>query len=131
MSHWEKVESSVTDLDVLKSACEELGATVLLNAKARGWSRTGANDQMCPMVISIPDCRFDIAVKLSADGSHYEMEGDWYNGQLEKYFGKEGHKLGKILEMYLVHNAEGMARKKRRKFKRVDQGSHIDVEVYA
>jgi hypothetical protein len=131
MSHWEKVESSVTDLDVLQSACEELGATVLRDAKARGWSTSGVNDQMVPMVIRIPNSRFDLAVKKSACGCYYEIEGDWYDGSLEKHFGKEGHRVGKILEMYSVHKAEGLCKKKRKKFKRVVHDTHIDVEVFA
>ena len=129
MSHWSKVESQVTELGILKTAYEELGATVKYAAMARGWSRSGTNDKRCPMVISIPNCRFDIAVELSEDGEHYKLDGDFYSGELEAKFGKDGHKLGKILEMYSVHKAEALCRKKRKKFKRVVHDTHIDLEV--
>lgn len=135
MSHWEKVESQVTDLDLLQSACEELGATVLRDTIARGWSRGGHNDQKVPMVIRIPECRFDIAVKdagINEDGeTYYELEGDWYSGELEEFFGKEGHKVGKAIEMYLVHRAEACCLAQRKPWERVDQGTHIDVVVSA
>ena len=130
MSHWSKVESQVTELGILRTACEELGATVKYDAMARGWSRSGANDKRCPMVISIPNCRFDIAVELSEDGEHYKLDGDFYSGEIEDHFGKDGHKLGKILEMYSVHKAEGLCRANFREFDRVVRDTHIDVEVF-
>ena len=133
MSHWEKVKAEVTDLDILQSACEELGATVKRNAIARGWSTSGRNDQTVPLSISIPNCRFDIAVKEATNSEtgekFYEMEADWYDGKLRSFFGKEGSNVGKILEMYLVHKAEGCCRAQRKPWERVDQGTHIDVVV--
>ena len=59
------------------------------------------------------------------------MDGDFYDKSIEKFFGKDGHRLGKILEMYSVHKAEGLCKKKRKKFKRVVHPTHIDVEVFA
>jgi hypothetical protein len=134
MSHWTKVEATVDDLAVLKSACEELGAECILGGIARGWTRAGqmsayGQDQKCDMVIKIPNGRYDIAVKKGVDGV-YSLEGDYYDGSLERFFGKDGHKLGKIFEMYSVHRAENICRKKRKKWKRVVQETHIDLEVY-
>ena len=135
MSHWSKVESTITDAGILQSACEELGAEVLLNAVARGFSRDSSvssygKDKLSDIVIRIPNCKYDLSVTKNAQGV-YEIEGEWWGGELERFFGKEGHKVGKILEMYGVHKAEALCRKKRKKFNRVVRGTHVDIEVFA
>jgi hypothetical protein len=127
VSHWETVETQVDDLDLLESACKELGATVLRDAFARGWA---GNQRRSDMVIRIPNGKYDLSVTKSEDGNHYVMDGDFFDRSLSKFFEKDGHKLGKILEMYSVHKAENLCRKKRKTWKRVVHPTHIDVEVY-
>ena len=126
MSHWEKVESQITDLEVLKSACEELGCEVVLNGFARGW---GQAQMKCPLVIKIPNGRYDVAVTKVEGGENYQMDADFYNGCVAKHLGKDGHKLGKVLEMYLVHQAEAGCKLKRKKSRRIVHDTHIDVVV--
>ena len=135
MSHWEKVESQVTNLDTLQAACEELGATVRRNAVARGYSRAKANttygkDKNADMVISIGEGQYDIAVTLDPETGVYGMEAESAAYHLKKAFQKGGHRFGKILEMYSVHQAEDICRKKRKSFDRVVHKDRIDVEVY-
>jgi hypothetical protein len=103
-----------------------LGATVLLDDFARGW---GSSTRRSDAVIRIPNGRYDISVTKSEDGTHYVMDGDFYDGTLQKFFQKDCHKLGKILEMYSVHKAENICRKKRKTWKRIVHQTHIDVEV--
>lgn len=126
MSHWEKVETQVTELDILQSACEELGAECLLNEFARGWGRQRKKSDM---VIRIPESRYDIAVTKAKDGDHYVMDMESMDYEARAKFEKDGHNLGKILEMYSVHKAEGLCRKKRKKWKRVVHPTHTDVVV--
>lgn len=135
MSHWEKVASAVDNLDLLKTACEELGAVCKMNSIARGYSRAGQNtsygkDKMSDMVVTIPNCEYDLSVNLNKETGIYEVEGEWMGGQLERFFGKEGCKLGKVMEMYSVHKAEDICRKQRKTFERVVHDTHIDVEVF-
>lgn len=133
MSHWQEVETQVTDIDLLEAAVTELGGTCKRDSIARGYARADRNtsygkDQHCDMAISLPNCKYDIAVKKTADGS-YSMEVESGSYQMRKTFEKSGHRFGKILEMYLVHQAESLCRKKKKKWERVMHSDRIAVEV--
>jgi hypothetical protein len=80
------------------------------------------------MVIRIPNGRYDLSV--TKNGEKYEINGDFYDKSLERFFGKGGHALGKIHEMYAVHKAEALCRKKRKKWDRVVTKTGINIEVF-
>ncbi len=126
MSHWTKVEMNIDDLSVLKSACEELGAKCTINGFAKGW---GGQTRQSDMVISIGG-KYDLSVTKKACGCGYEINGDFYDGSLRKFFQKAGEELGKITEMYAVHKAEALCRAKRKAWNRIVTEKGINLEVF-
>jgi hypothetical protein len=120
------MKAVINDLPAVQEAAEAMGATVLVNEKARGWS-VGRSDKQADLVLRIPDCRFDVAVVRNEDGS-YRMEGDLFNGALEKFFGKNFDKLG---ERYQIARLQRVARKKRMSTRVKENKGHLVLEVLA
>src|SRR3954462_9899945 len=104
MSHFTSINTQIKDIEALRSACKEMGLTVLDNAKARGYA---GNTIKGDHVIKL-NGPFDIAVQRQKDGT-YGVTADLWDGHVEK---EVGINYGKLLQLYAVHKASAEARKK-------------------
>ena len=104
MSHFVTVKTQIRDIAALRSACEEMGFSLLPNADARGFSTQKTHGDY---VIRLKG-PYDIAVNQQKDGS-FGLTTDWWDGRVEREVGKG---YGKLLQLYAVHKATIEARKK-------------------
>jgi hypothetical protein len=104
MSHFTTIKTRILDIEALRSACKEMGLTLLQNTEARGY---GQNTRKGDFVIKL-DGPYDIAVNKQPDNT-YGLSTDWWNGHVEKEVGKH---YGKLLQLYGVQKASMEARKK-------------------
>ena len=104
MSHFTTIKTQIKDMEALRSACKEMGLTVLQNANARGFADQKLKGEF---VIQLKG-PYDIAVQKRSDGS-FGLTTDWWNGHVEK---EVGTNFGKLLQLYGVHKATMEARKK-------------------
>jgi hypothetical protein len=104
MSHFTTIKTQVKDIDALRSACQEMGLTLLQNAEARGYYE---NKTKGDYVIRLKG-PYDIALNKQPDGS-YGLTADLWNGHVEQ---EVGQGYGKLLQLYGVHKATLEARKK-------------------
>ena len=125
MSHWTDIECDITDLKILESAVKELGCEFHTNGKARGF--VGRLED-CDAFIRHPDCRYDI--RVLKDGDKYKLSTDFWRGRVKRVYGKGNDDLGKIKEMYNVHKAEALCRRRRLRTKRVVTNKSIKLEVF-
>lgn len=126
MSHWTDIKCTITDLEALKSTCEELGYEFLTNVEARGW---GGATTPCEHIIRSKNCCYDIQV--NKDGDRYSLKTDFWGDHVNKEFGKNGDVFGKVKELYNIHKAERMCRSRRMKTVRVTTNKSIKLEIYA
>jgi hypothetical protein len=103
MSHFTTIKTQIKDIEALKSACKEMGLTLLQNTMARGY---GSSTRKGDFVIKLAG-PFDIAVNKQQDNT-YGLTTDWWMGHVEKEVGKD---YGKLLQLYGVHKATIEARK--------------------
>ena len=104
MSHFTEIKTQIKDIEALRLAVQELGLTLLQNAKARGYYD---NQTKGDYVIRLKG-PYDIALNKQPDGT-YGLTADLWNGHIEK---EVGSKYGKLLQLYGVHKATLEARKK-------------------
>ncbi len=104
MSHFTTIKTQIKDINALRSACQEMGLTLLENTEARGYAHQNTHGDY---VIKLTG-PYDIALTKSQDGS-YGLTTDWWNGHVEKEVGKN---YGKLLQLYGVHKATMEARKR-------------------
>jgi len=104
MSHFTTIQTQIKDLEALKSACAEMGLTVLENAKARGYYEANTNGDL---VIKLKG-PYDIAVQKQPNNT-YGLTADLWNGHVEQ---EVGPGYGKLLQLYAVHKAMIEARRK-------------------
>ncbi len=103
MSHFTTITTQIKDIEALRSACKEMGLTLLQNAEVRGFAD---NKLKGDYVIQLKG-PYDIA--LNREGESYGLTTDWWNGHVEQ---EVGQKFGKLLQLYGVHKATMEARKK-------------------
>jgi len=104
MSHFTAIKTQIKDVEALRSACTELGLTLLQNAMARGYYESQTKGDF---VIQLAG-PYDIAVNLQADQT-FGLTTDWWDGHVEGVVGKD---YSKLLQLYAVHKASTEARKK-------------------
>jgi hypothetical protein len=104
MSHFTTIQTQIKDIEALRSACAELGLTVLPNAEARGFIN---NKQKGDYVIRLKG-PYDIAVNQQSDGT-FGLTADLWQGHVEQ---EVGSGYGKLLQLYAVHKAMREARRK-------------------
>ncbi len=104
MSHFTTIKTQIKDIEALKSACAELGLTVLQNAEARGYYTNKIKGEF---VIQLKG-PYDIALQKELGGS-YALTADLWNGHVEQ---EVGNGYGKLLQLYAVHKAMKEARRK-------------------
>ncbi len=104
MSHFTTIKTQIKDIEALKSACAEMGLTVLQNAEARGYYTNKIKGEF---VIQLKG-PYDIALQQQTDGS-FGLTADLWNGHVEQ---EVGPGYGKLLQLYAVHKAMKEARKK-------------------
>jgi hypothetical protein len=104
MSHFTTIKTQIKDIQALRSACDELGLSLVQNGKARGYS---TNKTKGDYVIRLKG-PYDIALNQQPDGS-FGITADLWEGYVEKEVGKN---YGKLMQLYAVHKAMREARKK-------------------
>ena len=104
MSHFTEIKTQIKDIAALDLACNELGVSLLHNAKARGYAKQQIHGDH---VIRLKG-PYDIAVNQQPNGT-YGLKTDWWAGHVEKEVGKD---FGRLLQLYGVHKATLEARKK-------------------
>ena len=104
MSHFTTINTQIKDIEALRSACTELGLSLLQKANARGYV---SNTSKGEFVIRLKG-PYDIALNKQKDGS-YGITSDLWAGHVEK---EVGTKYGRLLQLYAVHKATREARKK-------------------
>ena len=103
MSHFTEIKTQIKDIEALRSACQELGLSLVPNADARGYYE---NKTQGDYVVQLKG-PYDIALNKNADGT-YGLTADLWNGHVEKGVG-QGY--GKLLQLYGVHKATIEARR--------------------
>lgn len=104
MSHFTTIKTQIKDIEDLRSACQEMGLTLLQNTEARGYYENKIKGNF---VIQFKG-PYDIAVNKQPDGT-FGMTADLWEGHVEK---EVGQGYGKLLQLYGVHKASIEARKK-------------------
>jgi len=104
MSHFSEIKTQIKDIEALRSACQEMGLTLLQTAEARGYYE---NKTKGDYVVQLKG-PYDIALNKNADGT-FGLTADLWNGHVEK---EVGQGYGKLLQLYGVHKATIEARKK-------------------
>jgi Protein of unknown function (DUF1257) len=104
MSHFTEIKTQIKDIEALRSACQEMGLTLLQNAEARGYYE---NKTKGDYVIRLKG-PYDIALNKQPDGT-FGLTADLWNGHVEN---EVGPGYGKLLQLYGVHKAMQEARKK-------------------
>jgi hypothetical protein len=104
MSHFTTIKTQIKDIEALRSACQEMGLTLLQNTEARGYYE---NKTKGDYVIRLKG-PYDIALNKQPDGS-FGLTADLWNGHVEN---EVGQGYGKLLQLYGVHKAIREARKK-------------------
>jgi hypothetical protein len=113
MSHFTTIKTQIKDILALRSACQELGLSLLPNATARGYFE---NKIKGDFVIQLKG-PYDIALNQQPGGS-FGLTADLWEGHVEKEVGKD---YGRLLQLYGVHKATLEARKKGHLVKRSQQ----------
>lgn len=104
MSHFTTIQTQIKDINALRSACEEMGFTLLQNTEARGYYE---NKTKGDYVIRLKG-PYDIALNKQSNGS-FGITADLWNGHVEQ---EVGNNYGKLLQLYGVHKTTMEARKK-------------------
>ena len=104
MSHFTTINTQIKDIEALRSACTELGLSLLQKTDARGYRD---NIIKGDFVIRL-NGPFDIALNKQKDGS-YGITADLWAEHVEEEVGKN---YGRLLQLYAVHKATREARKK-------------------
>ena len=104
MSHFTTIKTQIKDIAALRSACSEMGLSVVAKAHARGYSE---NKIKGDYVIRLKG-PYDIALNQEPDKS-FGLTSDFWEGHVEK---EVGHKYGKLLQLYGVHKATAEAKRK-------------------
>ena len=104
MSHFTTIKTQIKDIEALRSACQEMGLSLLQNSEARGYYE---NKIKGDYVIRLKG-PYDIALNKQPDGS-FGLTADLWQGHVET---EVGQNYGKLLQLYGVHKAIREARKK-------------------
>ena len=104
MSHFTTIKTQIKDNEALKTACTEMGLSVLANAQARGYYQSTTPGDY---VIQLKG-PYDIAVQKQPDNT-FGLTSDLYAGHVEQ---EVGENYGKLLQLYAVHKAMKEARRK-------------------
>ena len=104
MSHFTTITTVIKDIEALRSACNEMGLSLIENAEARGYYENKIKGEI---VVRLKG-PYDIALNKQPDGS-FGLTADLWNGHVEQ---EVGPGYGKLLQLYGVHKAIREARKK-------------------
>ncbi len=104
MSHFTEIKTQIKDIEALRSACQELGLSLVPNTEARGYYE---NKTKGDYVVQLKG-PYDIALNKQTDGT-FGLTADLWQGHVEK---EVGQGYNKLLQLYGVHKATIEARKK-------------------
>ena len=104
MSHFTTIKTQIKDIEALRSACQEMGLSLLQNVEARGYYE---NKTRGDYVIQLKG-PYDIALNKQPDGS-FRLTAHLWQDHVENEVGRF---YGKLLQLYGVYKATREARKK-------------------
>jgi len=113
MSHFTTIKTQIKDIGALRSACNELGLSLLQDVEARGYYQ---NKIKGDFVVQLKG-PYDVALNKQPDGS-FGLTADLWEGHVEQ---EVGQNYGKLLQLYGVHKAILEARKKGHMVRRSQQ----------
>jgi hypothetical protein len=123
MSHLDKIDLKILDIEAARLAAEELGGTLVKQVTYAWWgSHVGdyplpagfAVEDLgkCEYAIKVPGAEWEIGLAKGKGEQHYSLLFDFYGPRgkaLEKYLG--GRTADKFRQTYTVHAAMNAARK--------------------
>ncbi len=83
MSHFTEIKTQIKDIEALRSACQELGLSLVPNTEARGYYE---NKTKGDYVVQLKG-PYDIALNKQADGT-FGLTADLWQGHVEKEVGQ-------------------------------------------
>lgn len=95
MSHFSKINATISDEEALRAATEKMGFSMIMGGKCRYYYGSEEAD----IVVKLPG-RYDVA--LTRKDESYSLKADLFNGQVEKYIGKDA---GLLLQRYSAEKA--------------------------
>jgi hypothetical protein len=104
MSHFTTIKTQIKDIEALRSACTEMGLSLLQDLEARGYYENKTKGEF---VVRLKG-PYDVALNKQQDGS-FGLTADLWQGHVEQ---EVGQGYGKLLQLYGVHKAMREARKK-------------------
>src|SRR5260370_40813914 len=113
MSHFTTIKTQIKDIGALRSACNELGLSLLKNAEARGYYQNKIKGDFMVQLKG----PYDVALNKQPGGS-FGLTADLWEGHVEQ---EVGQGYGKLLQYYGVHKAIREARKKGHLVRRTQQ----------
>ena len=122
MSHFTEIKTQIKDIEALRSACHELGLTLLQHTEASGYYE---NKTKGDYVVQLKG-PYDIALNKQEDGT-FGLTADLWQGRVEK---EVGQGYGKLLQLYGVHKATIEARKKGLSVLRWYESDSGEAEVF-
>lgn len=121
MSHVSRIDLEITDLHILKKACQRLGFQFMEHQHTYAWygrvvepdkyplpeGLTLADLGTCDHAIKVPTARYEIGIKQL--GRQYHLLLDYWDSRLEQAVGPHG---GKLKQAYAIEQTISAARKK-------------------
>lgn len=102
MSHFSKINATISDEEALRAATDRMGFSLVYGGKCRYYYGTAKAD----VVIKLPG-KYDVALTKKSDS--YSISADLYGNQVEKYIGQGA---GLLMQRYAVEKTRIEAFKK-------------------
>ena len=119
MSHTTTIRNVlITDVSALRAAVAELKqqgvqCDLLENMIPRGYYDSQAGLEKAPLVLRLPDSRYDVGFYETEQKEGFEARTDFFGGDVQKILGvtpgenddREQAKMGKLYHLYAIHAA--------------------------
>ena len=120
MSHWNVYKVKFSDMDALAKAAKAIGAALVRDFTARGYSA-----QHFAAGIQMPGASYDIGLVQQEDGSWQPIYDD-YDGSIEQVAGQG---LVRLQNLYALARVQANADQEGLQMEVVDKGSEIFCQV--
>lgn len=143
MSHTSAIKAiQIQSISALRSAITELnttgvGLTLIENAVPRAYFANQQGMGKADYVVQLSNCPYDIGLYKNEQGG-YEARTDFFAGHVAKVLGaactkpenREQAQMGKLFQMYAIHAATEVARRKGHSVRRITKADGtVQLEV--
>lgn len=143
MSHTSTIKAiQIQSISALRAAIAELnttgaGLTLVENAVPRAYYQNQSGMGKADYVVQVANCPYDIGLYKNESGG-YEARTDFYAGHVAKVLGaactkpenREQAQMGKLFQMYAIHAATEVARRKGHSVRRITKSDGtVQLEV--